>query len=1000
MNILKKVTSVILSGVMAFGALALAIPASFGRAAAAENENGSSFSSNVTINLTKWYKNTPRFYAQTSAGYSFDAFCVDPSLPPGFSKQKTFGKDSISSIEDKTVLNILYYGYNGPGVYTENDAFYTGKNSTYAKTPVGAMMFFRNRDNLLPNYSADEYIYTFTHYAVSYAMYGADKAFGSDPNWDQYNYRNAIPSYVNAIRNNLANGKLPDKSAFLRAYLINSPNLQNIIFSVYKMRLEFNKASMNPDFTDGNSAYSLDGAEFVLFQNNAEASEKAVKELPDTEKRREGAMQNADGKLSYIYTNTDGKGYFKNTGYGENDVDYAIVDIDNYRVIEYKPPVGYEVNNNSYRYVDSGRIDENGFPVYVVDSAFEDKNGTPSFPNMPKMALKMTKRPSDETITSGNSCYSLEGAVYDIFTDADCTQPFMNGASIITDSEGNGSYLNGQPVDGQRLWVKETRAPKGFALDTNKYEFTFSGQRDADGYPIYTFTSIEKPETDPITVLLQKYDATTGKGTNTEKLANAEFTVKFYPAYYFSVEEIGDTQPLRSWVFKTNANGRINFSPNYLVSGDDFWYDDFGGELIPSLPYGTITVQETKAPTGYQINPEIYLANIDDTSGNISWRTTNENIDANVLQVAEAQDNGGLAIYKTASDNIVAGIWFRVSAEGYSKTFCTDQNGLIINDELSNLSVDREYTIEELGDMRAPGRFVFPKRYGTKPAPVTVRLKSGTTTSVYFRNECIPSELNVIKTSDDNRNRGIYFSVTDSKGTQYPLLVTDNTGKAQIKNLPVYDRSDMPITYTVTELGYYVSEGVYTIPDRYAKPEPQSFTLLDDSADAVKSVMFHNSVVVGSVSLSKRNKMGIERAGSQWALFTKDNQQIMFNQIGNGRYVQSENGKTVTLTTDSTGCLKISELPYGDYYFMEVQAPKGYLPYGEKIDFTISGEEKDVSLTVTDNFAVMYNTGSIGTAPIYIAGAAALTFVGVAFCIYRILKKKKSIKQNQNRSEK
>ena len=208
------------------------------------------------------------------------------------------------------------------------------------------------------------------------------------------------------------------------------------------------------------------------------------------------------------------------------------------------------------------------------------------------------------------------------------------------------------------------------------------------------------------------------------------------------------------------------------------------------------------------------------------------------------------------------------------------------------------------------------------------------------------------------------------------------------------------VTYTVTELGYYVSEGVYTIPERYAKPEPQSFTLLDDSADAVKSVMFHNSVVVGSVSLSKRNKMGIELAGSQWALFTKDNQQIMFNQIGNGRYVQSENGKTVTLTTDSTGCLKISELPYGDYYFMEVQAPKGYLPYGEKIDFTISGEEKDVSLTVTDNFAVMYNTGSIGTAPIYIAGAAALTFVGAAFCIYRILKKKKSIKQNQNRSEK
>lgn len=996
MNILKKITSFVLSGVMAFGALALAVPVSFGQAAAAENKTDSSFSGDVTINLAKWYKNTPRFYAQTSAGYSVDAFCVDPSLPPGFSKQKRFSKDLISGIEDKTVLNILYYGYNAPGIYTENDAFYTGKNSTYAKTPYGAMMFFRNRDNLLPNYSVEEYIYTFTHYAVSYAMYGADKAFGSDPNWDQYNYRKAVPSYVSAIRNNLANGKLPDKSAFLRAYLITNPNQQNIIFPVYKMRLEFNKASMNPDFTDGNSAYSLDGAEFVLFQNNADAAEKAVKESPETEKRREGAMQNADGKLSYIYTNADGKGYFKNTGYDKDDVDYAIVDIDNYSVIEYKSPVGYSINNNAYRYVDSGRIDENGFPIYVVDSAFEDKNGTPSFPNMPKMALKMTKRPSDETITSGNTCYSLEGAVYHIFTDADCTQPFMNGASFTTDSEGNGSYLNGQPVDGQRLWVKETQAPKGFALDTNKYEFTFSGQRDADGYPIYTFTSIEKPETDPITVLLQKYDATTGKGTNTEKLANAEFTVKFYPAYYYSVEEIGDTQPLRSWVFKTNANGRINFSPNYLVSGDDFWLD----EGYPSLPYGTITVQETKAPTGYQINPEIYLANIDDTSGNISWRTTNENIDANVLQVAEAQDNGGLAIYKTASDNIVAGIWFRVSAEGYSKDFYTDKNGLIINDELSNLPVDREYTIEELGEARPNGRYHFPRRYGTKPDPVTVRLQAGTTTSVYFRNECIPSELNIIKTSDDNRIRSIYFSVTDSKGTQYPLLVTDKTGKAQLKNLPVYDRSDMPITYTVTELGFYVSEGVYSIPDRYAKPEPQSFTLLDDSADAVKSVMFHNSVVVGSVSLSKRSKSGSGLIGSQWALFTKDNQQVAFVQMGNGRYLQRDSGTIATLSTDSTGNIKISELPYGDYYFMEVQAPTGYMPYGEKLFFTVSDEEKEVSLTVTDNVVVMYNTGSIGTAPIYIAGAAALTFVGAAIFVYRILKKKKSIKQNQNRSEK
>ena len=100
MNILKKITSFVLSGVMAFGALALAVPASFGQAAAAENKTDSSFSSDVTINLAKWYKNTPRFYAQTSAGYLMH-FVLTLLYRPGFQSKRPLVKIQSQALRIK-----------------------------------------------------------------------------------------------------------------------------------------------------------------------------------------------------------------------------------------------------------------------------------------------------------------------------------------------------------------------------------------------------------------------------------------------------------------------------------------------------------------------------------------------------------------------------------------------------------------------------------------------------------------------------------------------------------------------------------------------------------------------------------------------------------------------------------------------------------------------------------------------------------------------------------
>ena len=51
--------------------------------------------------------------------------------------------------------------------------------------------------------------------------------------------------------------------------------------------------------------------------------------------------------------------------------------------------------------------------------------------------------------------------------------------------------------------------------------------------------------------------------------------------------------PVRSWIFETDEEGKIHFSKNYFVEGDDFYYDHEGSIV---LPLGTVEIKEIKAP--------------------------------------------------------------------------------------------------------------------------------------------------------------------------------------------------------------------------------------------------------------------------------------------------------------------------------------------------------------------------------------------------------------------
>lgn len=205
----------------------------------------------------------------------------------------------------------------------------------------------------------------------------------------------------------------------------------------------------------------------------------------------------------------------------------------------------------------------------------------------------LTKRSSNTSITEGNACYSLEGAQYGVYGDETCR---TQAAVLTTDPAGS---TNTVELEEGRYYVKEIKAPKGYYLDERVYPVDVAGGETAE------VSVSDEPGNDPAAVILDKIDVETGKpaAQGGASLAGAQFTVKYYDGYYTANDLPQD--PTRTWVIETKEEGlkngdavyRAALSETHKIGGDEFY--KVNGQ--PTLPLGTITVEETRAPKGYQL---------------------------------------------------------------------------------------------------------------------------------------------------------------------------------------------------------------------------------------------------------------------------------------------------------------------------------------------------------------------------------------------------------------
>ena len=217
-------------------------------------------------------------------------------------------------------------------------------------------------------------------------------------------------------------------------------------------------------------------------------------------------------------------------------------------------------------------------------------------------SIKIKKSSDNETITNGNSCYSLAGAEFSVYNDEDCTDYLT---TLVTDENGDTDTYTVHDIpkdETKTLYYKETKAPKGFLLDDAVHSVTIEGEGTWTGYVE------DVPETDPVTIFLRKINKETGGVSNGDgTLVGAKYVVKYYDTDKTTDPAKDGLEPKYTWKVQTDENGYVDLQDsNSYISGDDVITVD--GDVV--FPLGTVTVQEYEAPTGYLVDKTVFVRNM------------------------------------------------------------------------------------------------------------------------------------------------------------------------------------------------------------------------------------------------------------------------------------------------------------------------------------------------------------------------------------------------------
>ena len=599
--------------------------------------------------------------------------------------------------------------------------------------------------------------------------------------------------------------------------------------------------------------------------------------------------------------------------------------------------------------------------------------------------VTLDKSNGNPAMTQGNAaCYAqdLSGAVYGVYSDAALTNEV---GRITTDANGHGE-LNGITVQRNAvLYTKELVAPRGFNLDSQVYRHAFTTNGET-----YNVQSTDMPLNDPLRITLNKVSADGAVVANPASLEGAEFTVRYYAGQY--TMDTLPTTPTRTWILKTvqaaSGNYRAYLDNEHFVSGDPFYLD----AGIPTLPLGTITVEETKAPAGYTLQNKTLSAGGQEVANGIAlFNITEDNqhvaavVGGNEYTVVEGVVRGGLEIQKKDADtgaNVGTATFQIVNKNNYD-VVARNENGDVVATAAAGQTLPYTITTDANGYWKSNDAFLpagdyelvevsAPAGYylNTNPKPFEIK-DNGATVSLEFADEKIV--IDVAKTDGKGNN------VAGAKMT----LIDKVTGNEIVTFTSTKENTDIS-KYVEGGKTYVLRED--EAPFGFNKFEDIEFTVTGTrqskqiiSAVDQRKVFYVSAIKVDAMDNSKKLK------GAELTLFKAD-----------GTVAVDKDGKECKGITDGEGVITWA-VEYADdlggYYVQETAAPEGYRINNDHFQVVLS---EDYDFAVNNAVKVVVNDmalPSVKTGDTFNAVGLSMMFVGgLAVAVFLFLKKKELVK--------
>ena len=575
----------------------------------------------------------------------------------------------------------------------------------------------------------------------------------------------------------------------------------------------------------------------------------------------------------------------------------------------------YIYNNYGQRFID--RIAglpaaPEDFNVYILECGERDVQEIAYWEYTPKGNLEIQKASAIPNITNGNSCYSLKGAVYGLY---------KNGKEITRLTTDEKGYAKATGIKKDSYILKEIIPPKGYALDKREYSVSINSKQT-------THVDVKDyPQSDPVSILLGKIDSETTQNMpqGSASLEGAEFTIKYYDVQSNTDPAETGKVPIRTWIMKTDDRGFTRLGEKYKVSGDDFYFNSTGDV---TLPLGTITIQETKAPQGYLLSDEIFVRQI------ISQGAAEQVETYNMPTIEEDIIRGDIQIAKYGESNNETGdsgadikhplkdIKFHLTSKttGDVFTIITDEQGIASTTQLGisdrgNLPFDT-YTVTE----ESP----YPEYDPIAPFEVTIDTE-GKTYYYIVRNDTVDAPISVQKVDAETGKiipiAGAKFQVLDEDKnvitmtvSHYPTLIEQDTWET--------DANGGFMLPETLEYGVYYLREVKAPEGYLLNGEDIKFVVdKEHQWDDPLTVVCEDRPVKGKIRILKMDEeTGNNLEGAEFEVKAAE------DIVTPDGTVRAAAGTIIdTITSNQNGIAETKELYLGKYEVIETRQPDGYI---------------------------------------------------------------------------